>query len=92
MKQYRSDPLTEREKAFLRRSKGIMLPHSAAVGPKPIDKPKERTFIAPVSDGWKPPRKKRGGSGCRMSPEHRAALELHKTQRELFFKALRGEV
>jgi hypothetical protein len=83
-KQYRSDPLTEREKAYLRRSKGIVQAHSAAVGPKPADKPKERDYLAPTTIK---PIKRRPGR-CVMSPEIRAMVERRKMDREAFFRSL----
>lgn len=85
-KQFRSEPLTDKEKRYLRRSKGIVLPHSAAVGPKPIDKPKERDFNAPVQIARISKRRK--FSGCRMSDEARALVEQRKAAREAFFRSL----
>jgi len=85
-KQYRSDPLTEREKAYLRRVKGIVQPHSAAVGPKPSDKPNnEREYLAPVKVGFRPAKR---GSGCRMSASVRAMVEQRNEARRAFFAEL----
>jgi len=88
MKQYRTDPLTDREKRFIRRSKGIVLPHSAAVGPKPDDKPRDRDYIAPRKAGYVAPRKRRGGSGSRMSPEKREMVRQRALEREAFFRSI----
>ena len=84
-KQYRSDPLTEREKAYLRRVKGIVKPHSASVGPKPSDKPKEREHLAPIKAGFRPAKR---GSGCRMSASVRAMVEQRNEARRAFFAEL----
>ena len=92
MKMYRSDPLTEREKAYLRRKLGVQPFHGSAVGPAPIDKPKERAFITEIKPDYRAPRKRRGGSGCRMSPEVRAMVESRKASRRAFFASLGVEV
>ncbi len=83
-KQYRSDPLTEREKAYLRRSKGIVMPFSAATGPAHASKPKERDYLAPSN--YKPFKRKPGR--CVLSPEKRAMVERRKADREAFFASL----
>jgi hypothetical protein len=87
MKLFRSEPLTEPEKRYLRRSKGIVLPHSAAVGPKPLDRPKDRDFLAPRKPDYVPC-KPRGRSGCRMSHEKRALVLQRAFDREKFFASL----
>lgn len=87
MKLFRSEPLTEPEKRWLRRSKGIVLPHSAAVGPKPFDGPKDRNFLAPKRLDYVPC-KPRGRSGCRMSNEKRMLVLQRALDREAFFASL----
>lgn len=74
MKLFRSDPLTEREKAYLRRVNGTMAPHSMAQGPKPADKPKVHEFTAPTSIMFGK-RFRRGTSGCRLNPATRAIVQ-----------------
>ena len=87
MKQYRNEPLTDKEKRYLRRSKGIVLPHSAAVGPKPVDVPKERDYLAPKKPGFVP-RKPRGSRVAFLSPEKRAMVQRRAADREAFFASL----
>lgn len=90
-KQYRTDPLTEREKAHLRRSKGIVAAHSAAVGPKPVAKPSDDPkFVAPYT--IKTISKRRKFSGSRLNDETRALLEQRKLDRAAFFRALGRDV
>lgn len=89
MKLYRSGPLTEREKAYLRRSKGIVLPHSAAVGPKPLDVPKEREYLTAVRADYVAPRKRRDGSGSRLSPVIRAMVQRKREANANFHAELR---
>ncbi len=90
-KQYRSQPLTEAEKRYLRRSKGVVQPFSAAVGPvvaiKPSDDPK---FLAPYT--VKKISKRRRFNGCRLSDEVRAAVELRRKANEAFHAELRAAV
>lgn len=86
-KYYRSEPMTAREKAARRRKLGIVQPHSAAIGPKVIEAPKERDYFAPVKEGFVPA-KPRGRSGCRISPEVRAMVEGRKASRRAFFASL----
>ena len=87
-KQYRSEPLTEPEKRYLRRKNGVKARHSVASGPAPIDAPKERDYIAPIKPDWKPARKRLGGSGCRLSPEKRAMVQRKQQARRAFFAEL----
>ena len=86
-KHFRSEPLTEKEKAERRRRLGIVQPRSAAVGPKPIDKPKERDYLAPVDPKFVPC-KPRGHSGCRLSHEKRLLILERHEKRAAFFAEL----
>lgn len=87
-KQYRSEPLTEPEKRYLRRKNGIVQPHSAAIGPAPVSKPSDDPkFTAPYS--IKKISKRRKFNGCRLNDETRALIEARKMAREAFFAGLR---
>jgi hypothetical protein len=90
-KQFRSEPLTEAEKRYLRRSKGIVRPHSAAIGPAPASKPSDDPkFIAPYT--IKKISKRRRFNGCRLSDDIRASVERKRALNEAFHAALRRGV
>lgn len=90
-KQYRSEPLTEAEKRYLRRSKGIVQPHSAAIGPAPVSKPSnDPKFIAPYT--IKKISKRRRFNGCRLADDVRASIERKRALNADFHAALRAEV
>ena len=84
-KYYRSEPLTEKEKAYRRRSLGIKQ-RFAADAPKDTSV-KEREYLAPVREDFVPS-KPRGRSGCRISPEVRSMVEGRKASRRAFFASL----
>lgn len=82
-------PASEAQKRYIRRLNGIQMPRAAAVGPKPIDKPKDRDFLTCVKSDYKPPRL-RGRSGTRLSDAKRAMVELRRDARAAFFASLEG--
>lgn len=88
-KQYRSEPLTEAEKRYLRRSKGIVQPHSAAVGPAPASKPSDDPkFIAPYT--IKKISKRRRFNGCRLNDATRLEVERRRELNQAFHAELRA--
>ena len=88
-KQYRSEPLTEAEKRYLRRKNGIVKPHSVAVGPAPIIKPSDDPkFIAPYV--IKKISKRRRFNGCRLNDETRLEIERRRGLNEAFHAELRA--
>lgn len=90
-KQFRSDQLTEAEKRYLRRSKGIVKPHSKATGPAPVSKPSDDPkFIAPYV--IKKISKNRRFNGCRLSDDIRASIERKRALNAEFHAALRREL
>jgi hypothetical protein len=90
-KQFRSEPLTEAEKRYLRRKNGIVQPHSAAVGPAPVSKPSDDPkFVAPYTIGKIS--KNRRFSGCRLSDDIRASVERKRELNQAFHAALRREL
>lgn len=93
-KQYRMDGLTEREKAERRRRLGIVQPHSAAVGPKPSDKPKDdRAFFCPTNITKTIARQKRRGfNGCKMSRDNAKLVEQREANRVAFLRSLGARV
>lgn len=79
--------LSEIQKRYNRRAKGIVKPFSAAIGPVETDKPKERDFLVCMRADFKPARI-RGRNGCRLSDAKRAELTAHHAAREAFFASL----
>jgi len=79
-------PLTEPQKRYLRKLKGIKAPWSVD---KPVTnaKPKAREFLTCVREDYQPP-KLRGRSGTRLSPEKRAMVKSRLADRREFFAAL----
>lgn len=78
-------PLSEKQKRYLRRLKGIKKPFSLD-NPVPAIK-KVREFNGPMREGFvfaKP----RGRSGTRMSNAHRAAMVQRSNERAAFFASL----
>lgn len=84
-------PTSEKAKRYHRKVSGIVMPMSAAVGPKPEDKPKERDFFAPVKSDWKPPRL-RGASGTRLDPKVREIVERKRAANRAFHAELRASL
>jgi len=90
-KQFRSEPLTEAEKRYLRRKNGIVKPHSVAVGPAPVSKPSDDPkFIAPYT--IKKISKNRRFNGCRLSDDIRASIERKRALNADFHAALKREL
>lgn len=88
VKQFRVEPLTDKEKARLRAANGVKSRWSKddrAINTKPSDDPK---FVAPYS--IKKISKRRKFSGCRLSDETRALVEQRKLLKAGFLDALRG--
>jgi hypothetical protein len=95
-KQYRSEPLTEPEKRYLRKKNGVK---SRFAVDNPIsDKPKDRDYLCPTNITQTISRsKRRGFNGCKMSPAARAMVESKRALNAAFhieLKALakRGDV
>lgn len=89
-KQYRSDPLTEAEKRFLRQKNGVKQRFAAddrEVSSKPSDDPK---FTAPYVIGKIS--KRRRFNGCRLNDEIRASVERKRELNQAFHAALRAEL
>ncbi len=80
-----SIPLNERQKAHIRRSKGLKKPWSLDSEPHPVKKVRE--YLAPV-DLHFVPSKPRGRSGCRLSHEKRLLLLEKATRRAAWFAEL----
>ena len=85
-KYYRSEPLTEKEKAFRRRSLGIKQRFASDVPTSNAVK-KERDYLAPVDPKFIPS-KPRGSSGCRLSHEKRLLILERHERRAAFFAEL----
>jgi hypothetical protein len=84
-KYYRSEPLTEKEKAYRRKSLGIKQRFAAD---QPQDTSvKQRDYLAPVKANFVPC-KPRGRSGCRMSHEKRLLILQRAEKRVAFFNEL----
>lgn len=90
-KMFRTEPLTEKEKARNRAANGVKQRWSAddrVLNSKPSDDPK---FIAPYS--IKTISKRRKFNGCRLNDETRAEVERRRGLNAAFHAALRrGEV
>jgi len=84
-KYYRSEPLTEKEKAFRRRSLGIK--SRFAADNSKSNAVKERDYLAPVDPKFIPS-KPRGSSGCRLSHEKRLLILERHEKRIAFFAEL----
>jgi hypothetical protein len=88
-------PLTEKQKQFLRRSKGIKAPwsrdgeysSSMVYQTRENSSPKEREYYAPVRANFVPC-KPHGKSGCRLSHEKRLILLEKSLKRAAFFASL----
>lgn len=78
-------PLSEKQKAHLRRVNGIKVQWSQDRDPPPVKKVRE--FDAPVKPGFVPA-KPRGRSGCRMSAAKRAMVLDRAVRRAEFFASL----
>ena len=77
-----SPPLTQKQKNFLKRSKGIKAPFSLDTPAAPLKK--IRAFNAPRLESYVPC-KMRGNSGTRLSHETRLKiLQRHEARREFF--------
>jgi hypothetical protein len=86
----RQHNLSDREKRYLKSSKGIKAPFSlATLDDAPVTVKKVREFNAPHSHGHI--RNRRALSGCRMSHEKRLLVLERCDKRAAFFAALRGE-
>ena len=74
-----SPPMTERQKRYIRTSKGLKArwSHDTVVN----NGVKEREFTTFVKEAWTPPRKKRAGNGSRISDEVRALLVMRNAAR-----------
>lgn len=79
-------PLSEKQKAFLKRSKGLKGRWSQDQS-EVSARPKEREFLTVKRADYLPPRL-RGNSGTRLSAELRAAVEARRQARERFFASL----
>ena len=91
-KQYRSDPLTEREKAERRRRLQLK-PRFAIDAPANSDKPKEREFLCPTKITSTIARsKRRGFNGCKMSHANKLLVLARADARLEFLRSIRGEV
>lgn len=88
MKQYRSEPLTEPEKRYLRKKNGVK--SRFAVDRSISDKPKpDREFLCPTNITSTIARsKRRGFNGCKLSASKRAMVELRTQARVEFYAAL----
>jgi hypothetical protein len=88
-KQFRSEPLTEPEKRYLRKKNGVKqrFAMDKVVETKPSDDPK---FIAPYVIGKIS--KRRRFNGCRLSDDIRASVERKRTLNQAFHAALRAEL
>lgn len=84
-KQYRSEPLSDKEKARLRALNGVKSRWAADQNVKSLEVKKVRDFVAPMKENFKPAKR---GSGCRLSPEKRAMVELRRGKRSAFFASL----
>ena len=82
--QYRHHNLTEREKAYRRRTLGLKKPHSADL-PAPAMK-KVREYLAPIKPDFVP--RVRGRTGCKMSEAKRAMVLRRVEARRAFFAEL----
>ena len=81
-------PITERQKRFLRKQRGIAQPLSAATGPAVSDKPKLREdYLCPMKPGFVP-RKPRGRSHVLMGRDARDKIAARLKLREAFFASL----
>lgn len=88
-KMYRTEPLTEKEKARNRAANGVKA-RWAEDAPVTSEVKKVREYLAPTTHKISS-RKKFGRSGCRMSHANKLALLARCDARTAFFKALRGE-
>ena len=86
--QYRHHNLTEREKAYRRRTLGLKKPFSAD-NPAPAVK-KVREYLAPVKPSHVPT--VRGRTGCKLSSAKRLMVQQKSAQRREFFASLGVEV
>jgi hypothetical protein len=80
-----SPPLNDKQKRYLRRSKGIKAPFSLDTAPPAFKN--VRDYFAPVDANFIPC-KPRGRSGCRMSHEKRLLLLTRALDRKAFFASL----
>lgn len=85
MKMYRSEPLTEKEKAYLRKVNGTKQRFAADMARPSVVK--EREFIMPVTLRISK-RTKRGFNGCKLDPRLRALVEQRSEARKEFFAGL----
>lgn len=81
---YRNAPLSAREKAHMKRSKGIKAPWSVNQAPLPVKK--VRDYLAPVKSSYVPT--VRGRSGCKLSNANRLKVQAKAVQRANFFAEL----
>jgi hypothetical protein len=87
-KMYRSEPLTEPEKRYLRKVNGVKS-RFAIDQVSTSDKPKDRDFTCPTNITKTISRKKkRGFNGCKMSDEVRAQVEARAQARVEFYRAM----
>lgn len=89
MKQYRSEPLTDKEKRYIRRLKGIKTPfsHEMVNGVEVVEPKKARDYFAPIKRDFVPA-KPRGRSGCRLSHEKRMLVLEKASRRAEWFAGL----
>lgn len=78
-------PLSEKQKASLRRANGVKSRWSLDTA-QPSDVKRYRDQLAPMKQDYVPPRKKRGGSGCRLSAEKRALVHERLKLKEAFHR------
>jgi hypothetical protein len=89
MKMYRSDPLTEKEKAYLRRLNGTKAQRSIDNPLPPIKKVREYSDTIKVE---LPKRRKLGTSGSRLDPRIRAIVEARGVARTEMRAALQDVI
>jgi hypothetical protein len=84
-------PISEKQKKFLRKARGISKPFASDAEPHEVVKVRE--FNGPMKPDWKPARR-RGANCCRLDNTKRVAMVVaqaaHTAAREAFFEELAG--
>lgn len=79
--------VTDKQKAAMRRANGVKARWSLdTVQPQGVKYRDD--FLMPIKRDYVPPRRKRGSSGCVMSPEKRAMVAARLAAREAFFRSI----
>ena len=87
-KQYRSEPLTEPEKRYLRKKNGVKSRFAVDAAPA-SDKPKERDYLCPTKiTETISRRKRRGFNGCKMSHANKLLVLQRADARLEFLRSL----